>query len=185
MKIKHIALIVALMSGGVLVTAPVNVAAQAEKAATRNAGSQVAAQDKKFAMESAKIGMAEVAAGKMASEKGTAPVKEFGQHMVQDHSMANKKLMQLAADKGIQLPQQIDAKHQKMMDKMTGMSGAKFDKEYLDAQVKDHKKAIKLFEKQAEDGKDAGLKQLAVETLPTLQNHLKMAQDLQKKMSKA
>lgn len=99
--------------------------------------------------------------------------------------MANKKLMQIAEDKGIQLPQQVDKKHQKIMDKMADMSGANFDKEYLDAQVKDHKKAIKVFEKQAEDGRDPALKQFAAETLPTLQEHLKMAQDLRKKMAKA
>ncbi|MBA2351628.1 MAG: DUF4142 domain-containing protein [Burkholderiales bacterium] len=185
MKLKHIALVAALMSGGILTATPINAADNVDKAAMRQAGGQVAEQDKKFALEAGKIGMAEVAAGKQAAEKGTAPVKEFGQHMVQDHGMANKKLMQIAEDKGIQLPQQVDKKHQKIMDKMADMSGANFDKEYLDAQVKDHKKAIKVFEKQAEDGKDPALKQFAAETLPTLQEHLKMAQDLRKKMAKA
>ncbi|MBC7945193.1 MAG: DUF4142 domain-containing protein [Burkholderiales bacterium] len=188
MKLTHIALVAALMSGGILIAAPINAAGNdnkaADKGAMQQAGGQVAEQDKKFAMQAAKLGLAEVAMGKVAQQKGTDPVKKFGEHMVQEHSKANEKLMQIAQEKGIQLPQQIDERAQTKMDKLSGMAGAKFDKSYLNAQVKDHKKAVKLFEKQARDGKDAALKQFAAQTSPTLQEHLKMAEDMEKAQSR-
>lgn len=187
MNRRTLGLVATLTFGGVLLPMSAQVGAQdkaavPDRSAMQKDSAKLSKQDKKFAMEAATIGMAEVAAGKLAGQNGTAPVKEFGQHMVKDHSMANDKLMQLASGKGIELPQQVDKKHQKMADKMAKLSGAKFDKEYVDAQIKDHKKAIKLFEEQAEDGKDPALNQFAQETLPTLQAHLKMAQDLQKKI---
>lgn len=179
MKLNHIALAAALMTAGLATTASISAADKADRAANQQAD-QLARQDKKFAMEAAKIGMAEVSAGKLAQQRGTDPVKKFGEHMVQDHTQANDKLMQIAGQKGIQLPQQADKNAQKKMDKLSDLSGAKFDKEYLQAQVKDHKKAVDLFEKQAKNGKDAELKQFAAQTLPTLQEHLKMAQDMEK-----
>jgi putative membrane protein len=51
--------------------------------------------------------------------------------------------------------------------------------------VKDHKNDISLFEKQARDGKDAHLKAFAEQTLPTLQKHLSVAQNLSKEEDRA
>ena len=55
--------------------------------------------DKKFVMDAAVGGMAEVELGKLAAEKATNPeVKQFGQRMVDDHTKANDELK----DGGIQ-----------------------------------------------------------------------------------
>jgi putative membrane protein len=48
--------------------------------------------------------------------------------------------------------------------------------------VSDHQEDISLFEKEAKSGKDKNLQQLASTTLPTLNEHLQMIQDIQKKM---
>lgn len=180
MKLTNIMLIAAIALGGGMVSG-CDQSKSPEGAATKSG--QVAERDKKFVMEAAKIGIAEVAVGKLASEKGTDQVKQFGQQMVSDHKAANEKLMKMASEKGIEAPRQMDDKHQKAMDKLGGMSGASFDKEYLDGQASDHKKAVEVFEEQAKDGKDPALKQFAAETVPTLKHHLQMAQELQKKMS--
>ena len=58
------------------------------------------------------------------------------------------------------------------------MSGKKFDHEYGNFMVKDHEKAVKLFRKEADKGDNGELKQFASKTLPTLEEHLKMARDL-------
>lgn len=62
-------------------------------------------------------------------------------------------------------------------------AGRDFDKGFIDAAVKDHQKAIELFQKEADGGSDAQLKAFAKKTLPTLRDHLKQAQDLQQKLS--
>ena len=56
------------------------------------------------------------------------------------------------------------------------MTGADFDKAYMSDMVSDHKEDISDFKKEANGGKDADIKAFAAKTLPTLEDHLKMAQ---------
>jgi len=137
----------------------------------------VPAADKAFVEKAAVGGMAEVQMGKMAQQKGSSDqVKQFGGRMVDDHSKANDELKQIASAKGIALPTDLDAKHKSKMDKMEKLSGAQFDRAYMDEMVADHKQDVAEFKKQASSGKDSELKAFAAKTLPTLEDHLKMAQ---------
>jgi putative membrane protein len=141
------------------------------------ASASVPAADKAFAEKAAVGGMAEVRMGKMAQQKGSSDqVKQFGGRMVDDHSKANDELKQIASAKGIALPTDLDAKHKAKMDKMEKLSGAQFDRAYMDDMVADHKQDVAEFKKQANSGKDSELKAFAAKTLPTLEDHLKMAQ---------
>jgi putative membrane protein len=143
----------------------------------------ITAADKKFANTAAMDGLYEVAAGKLAAEKATSPdVKKFGQRMVDDHSKANDELMKIAADKGMKAPTDMGSKNKSKMDKLSGQSGADFDKSYIKNMVSDHKTDVAAFKKEADKGKDPELKAFAGKTLPTLQEHLKMAEDTQKSM---
>jgi putative membrane protein len=49
--------------------------------------------------------------------------------------------------------------------------------------VQDHGKAAKEFRKASQNAKDAHLKAWAGKTLPVIEAHLKMAQDLDKQLS--
>jgi len=140
-------------------------------------GASLAAGDKTFVQKAAIGGIAEVEMGKMAQQKGSSDqVKQFGSRMVEDHSKANDELKQIASSKGITLPTDLDAKHKSKMDKMQKLSGAQFDRAYMDDMVADHKEDVAEFKKQASSGKDSDLKAFASKTLPTLEDHLKMAQ---------
>jgi putative membrane protein len=135
--------------------------------------------DMKFAMTAAQDGMTEVELGRLAVQKGMSDaVKQFGQHMIDDHSNANQQLMQLATTKGMTLPTTLDAKHAAMVQKFQAMSGAAFDRAYAKQMVQDHRKAVDLFQKEADRGMDGDLKTFASQTLPVLQGHLSMAQAL-------
>lgn len=72
---------------------------------------------------------------------------------------------------------QMMMEHQKTMDKLSKLSGADFDKAYMNEMLKDHEKDVALFEKEANSGKDADVKSWATSTLPTLRDHLQMARD--------
>lgn len=135
--------------------------------------------DRRFVMEAAMGGMAEVELGRLAAERGASDaVKQFGQRMVDDHSRANSELMQLISGKGIQLPTALDAKHQAKVARMARLSGAAFDRAYAKEMVKDHNKTVSLFQRQATGGADVDLKAFAQKTLPALQEHLQMARAL-------
>lgn len=137
------------------------------------------ASDTDFVMQAGQAGLAEVALGNDASAMSkTDAVKNFGQRMATDHSGANEKLKAAAASGGFKVPDAPSAEQKATEMKLKAMQGAAFDKAYAAQAVKDHKDAVALFEDEAKTGKDANLKAFAAATLPTLQEHLKMAEDL-------
>lgn len=147
------------------------------------ATAKIPAADKKFAEKATMDGLYEVAAGKLAAEKATSPdVKKFGQRMVDDHSKANDELTKIVTDKGMQAPADMGSKNKSKMDKLSKLSAADFDKSYVKMMVGDHKTDVAAFKKEADKGKDPEIKAFAGKTLPTLQEHLKMAEDAQKNM---
>lgn len=139
--------------------------------------SQLASADRQFVMEAARGGMAEVELGQLASDKAQSDaVKQFAQRMVTDHGKANDELKALAQSKNITLPTELDAKHKSTKDRLSKLSGAQFDRAYMQEMVSDHQKDVSEFRKQSQSAKDAELKAWATKTLPTLQEHLQMAQ---------
>ena len=142
------------------------------------------AADHKFAVEAAMGGMMEVELGRLAAEKGASDeVRQFGRRMVDDHSKANEELTQLASGKRMTPPTTPDPKHQAETRKLSALSGEKFDKEYVKMMVKDHRKDVAAFQKEASGGADADLKAFAARTLPTLREHLQMIQRISDKMA--
>ena len=134
--------------------------------------------EKKFIEDTAKDGMAEVQLGQLAAQKaGSEDVKKFGQKMVDDHTKANDQLKQLAQSKGVELPTDIDRSAKREHDKLSKLSGADFDREFMKGMVKDHQKAVKEFQKEATKAKDPDVRNFAAKTLPTLQDHLQMAEN--------
>lgn len=146
--------------------------------------STLSSSDQKFMMEAAMGGLEEVELGKLAATRASSDaVKQFAQRMVDDHSKANEELMQIASTKGVTLPTALDDKHRADVSKMGQLSGADFDRAYVkEAGVKDHNKAVKLFQSEADKGKDAEVKAFAAKTLPTIQEHQRMAQELDNSM---
>jgi putative membrane protein len=135
--------------------------------------------DRDFVMDAAMGSLMEVELGRMATHQGASDaVKQFGQRMVDDHSKANQELTSLASSKGITLPTELDEKHRVHVTKMSSMTGADFDREYVKMMVSDHRKDVSDFEKESTRGTDADLKAFAGKTLPTLQEHLRMAEAL-------
>ncbi|GAC1431993.1 MAG: hypothetical protein NVSMB68_04400 [Thermoanaerobaculia bacterium] len=134
-------------------------------------------------IKAAQGGMAEVAMGNMAASKATnAAVKAFGSRMVTDHSKANDELKQLATTKGLALPTDPGGEYRKTADALSKNNGADFDKAYIHDMIEDHGKDVNDFQKEAGNGKDADLRSWASKTLPTLQEHLRMARDAQAKI---
>jgi len=136
-------------------------------------------QDHDFIMDAAMGGMMEVELGRIAAQNGASEaVKQFGQRMVDDHSKANEELMTLATSKGITLPTTLDEKHKEHLTKFSSMTGADFDRAYGKEMLSDHRKDVSEFEKQSTKGTDPDLKAFATKTLPTLREHLQMAESL-------
>lgn len=135
--------------------------------------------DSKFMMMAATSDMNEIGLSRVALDKSqNEEVKRMAQMIIDDHTKSSEELKPLAMSKGVMLPADMDTKHRAMMEKMSSMSGADFDKMYVKAMVKDHEKAVKMFQKESTDGKDADAKAFATKQLPVLQGHLTMAQNM-------
>ena len=172
-----VALLSAALSAGAAAQTPAPAAAPAATPGRGASDAKLAHADRKFIENAAKGGMAEVQLGQLAVQKAQSPdVKQFGQRMVDDHSKANDQLKQIAGSHGVELPTDLDRAARREHDKLSKLSGADFDREYMKHMVSDHKKDVKDFEKEAKSGKDADVKGFASATLPTLQDHLRMAQ---------
>ena len=83
-----------------------------------------------------------------------------------------------------QRPEPIDSssetlKEQTEMNKLATLSGADFDRSYINLMVKDHEKDVKAFERQGTKGTDPDVRAWAAKMLPTLRAHYQQARDIQ------
>lgn len=153
----------------------------APRAADGNAsgtGSMVSRNDSKIMADLAHAHIAEIETGKMALEKSqNESVKKFAQHMVDDHTAALQVLQTLAQAKGAKLPDSTDMQHKTLAVALKAMTGNTFDNQYMKrAGVNDHQRTIQLLQRAEKNAKDPALKAMAVKMLPTVQGHLKHAQ---------
>jgi putative membrane protein len=147
---------------------------------------KLAAADSKFVHDAAVGGMAEVEMGRLAAEKASsADVKQFGQRMVDDHGKANQELKGLASAKGVTVPASLDAAHKAAQEKLSKLTGAAFDRAYMEEMVKDHDKDVAAFRRASTTAADAELKAWAAKTLPTLEEHQKMSKSIHAKLGSA
>lgn len=153
--------------------------ASAESARAKEAPADV----QSFMQEAATGGMAEVELGKMAQERASSPdVKQFGKRMVEDHSKVNAELKQLAAKKGVTLPQKMDAEHQAVRDRLAKLSGEAFDRAYMDFMKEDHQHDLAAF-REAAGAADPDVKAFASKTVPTLEEHAAEVERVQGKLT--
>ena len=127
--------------------------------------------------------MQEIVSGKIAAEKAVSPeVKAFASRMVADHSKAEALLLQLAKQKGYQLPQAATETPvpEPMLEKATGKA---FDKIYVHMMVPGHRNTVYMFETYSIGGKDPDVKAFAKQTLPTLKQHLAIITAIDNKMT--
>jgi len=149
--------------------------AAAQKQGAKAAGAK---PDQTFVVDVAKDSMAEVELGKLAVQKAVKPeVKQFGQRMIDDHTKANDELKTLAQQKGITLPGDVDPKGNALKARLEKLSGEQFDRTFMQAMLMDHRKAVNAFKRESASGRDPDVKSWAAKTLPTLEEHLKQAQD--------
>lgn len=138
--------------------------------------------DQNMMRQMAYANIAEIEAGKLAQSKSkNEQVRTFAQQMIDDHTKAQGELQQLADSKGVKLPTEPDSKHKAAIKKLGSLSGAAFDKSYMkQGGINDHKQTHDLLQRVQNKASDAELKALAQKMTPTVEQHLKMAQETSK-----
>ncbi len=140
------------------------------------------ADDKGFAQQAATGGQAEVALAELAEQNAQSQqVKDFAKKMIDDHGQANQQLQQIASKKDLDMPTMVPTEAQEEKDKLSKLHGAAFDKEYMRYEVQDHKQDVQDFQKAQNEVSDPDLKQFASQTLPIIEQHLKLAEQMESK----
>jgi putative membrane protein len=174
----------AVVAVGLLAASPVLAqTGQPGHAAATSAKDALDQEDKTFVREAASGGMAEVELSKIAQKSANADVKRFAERMIEDHTKANDQLTSIATGLGVDLPKTLDSEHERLRQKLQTLHGKAFDDQYMRDMVEDHNKAVKLFQQEERSGHNTELKQFAQGTLPTLEEHQKMAVELSRKLS--
>ncbi len=154
-------------------------AASAVCLATFARAEQMSSQDEHFVTDAAQTNIAEVGAGHLAVQKGTAPaIKQLGQTLIADHTQAEDQLRQVAQQKGLQLPDAPNQEQQAMAKRLSqakqGRAG--FDSIFAKDMVEGHQKAVSEFQQEAQTTEDPALRSYAETTLPVLEKHLQMSE---------
>jgi putative membrane protein len=168
-----------------LLLAPASFAQTSQPTASPATKSTLSQEDLTFVKEAAISGTAEVELSKLAQKSDNAEVKSFADRMIRDHTAANQQLTTVATGLGADIPKALDAEHERLRENVQILHGKAFDEQYMQAMVEDHNKAVTLFEREGLVGQNADLKQFAQKTLPTLQEHQKMAGELSRKIAQA
>jgi len=136
-----------------------------------------ASADSSFVMKAAEGGQAEVQMAQLAQTKASnQAVKDLANKLVADHTKANDNLKPIASKDNVTWPTGMTAKEQAEYNKLQALSGADFDRAYVNYEIKEHKQDINMFQHEANHGSDPQVKAWASENLPTLQEHLRVAE---------
>jgi putative membrane protein len=134
--------------------------------------------NEKFIKDAIQGNLAEVQVGQLAQEKGSIQgVRDFGAMLVKDHQTANEKATEVAQHMSITPPDKPALKQKAVYEKLSHLSGAKFDREFTKDMVKDHQEDIAKYQKESQLSGAAA--DYAKQTLPKLHEHLKMAEELE------
>ena len=134
-----------------------------------------------FAQELKSSGQFEIESSNLALRKTeNDQIKKFAQKMIDDHTAADHKLTDTLKQANLPEPQYgMDEKNRDVFQQLIVLNGAAFDRAYVRDQIQAHEKAVELLETYSKSGDNDALKQLASSLLPTIKEHLQMAEGLQ------
>jgi putative membrane protein len=148
------------------------------------AGPGASITDRVFVKEAMEGGLAEVQLGQLTLQKSNNDqVKQFAQHMIDDHTKLNEEMKPVAQQLGVAIPAQVSKKDSKIIAKLQALSGPAYDQAYIKDMVKDHKGDLSEFQAEASSGQDQLVKDAAAQGSKVIAQHLQMAQQLAKDQS--
>ncbi|KAI94352.1 hypothetical protein T281_11370 [Rhodomicrobium udaipurense JA643] len=140
--------------------------------------------DQAFVRDLSSGGLFEIQAAYIALQKtDNEDVRQFAKKMVEDHGAADAKLKDTLREANIKEPQiTIDERRMQELDYLK-VADRDFDRQFIQQQRKAHTDTVKLLENYIQRGGNEQLKQFATNLLPTIKQHLEMADTLKPKES--
>jgi len=134
----------------------------------------------------------EIAMARMAADKAeSARVKSYATRLINDHEAADKRLMAYADKKAPDVKAEarstgtsakaMDESH----DRLANLSGADFDKEFVNLMVEEHDKALDLVKSARDSASDKQLRAIFDGMVPKIEAHKRTAKELADKVVKS
>lgn len=151
---------------------------------SKSSGAKLSRADERLMMQLAQANIAEINAGKLAEQKSTNDqVKSFAKKMVDDHTKALDDLKQIAASKGVTLPTEPDRQQMAMENRLSALSGEKFDAQYVDQSGnRAHRDTHRLLQRVSNRAADPDLKSYASQVMTTVESHQQLAKETSKNL---
>lgn len=138
----------------------------------------ISRDDRRFLRQAVSVAAMEVTLSQLALKtSATALVQYMAKRIVDDCTQVNRKLVSLAWRYRVNVSAEPGPEAQQRARQLRALRGSAFDQAYDEVIVHDHRKAIDLFNAAAQSA-NPEIRGLAKATLPTLDLHLKLAQEL-------
>jgi putative membrane protein len=142
--------------------------------------------DKNFIIQAEEDNIQEGAMGRLAKENSrNKAIKNYADTLVKDQSDALQKLTDIMQKYGVKQPTAPSGDRPQEVAQLKGLSRRAFDRKFVNLVVQDHEKAIATFQREANSAEDGDVRHYAINMLPTIDNHLKKAQELETRMAKS
>jgi putative membrane protein len=141
-------------------------------AAATQAAAQPSQQDTQYLQALHQVNLFQEKAGDAAQQKGqNAEVKRLGEMFKTDHTQLDQTVQDTAQQLNVTLPDEPTADQQQLIDRLTNLNGAEFDRQWVTAQLAGHLQAIQATQTEISQGSEQSVIQLAQDALPVLQAH--------------
>jgi putative membrane protein len=147
--------------------------------------SKLSSDDRDFIYKASQDNQGEVDLAKLAEQKASSSaVRSLARSMLQDHEKVQSQLKEIASSSNLTLPTAVPSDIKTKRTELSKLSGADFDRQFIDFVVDAHEKDISAFQKEAQR-QDANPKvqKFASSTVPQLEMHLTEARNIQKQVS--
>ncbi len=162
--------------------APAEVASLSSIDLSVNASAGVDTQlmkDKMFVHKIALGGFAESRIGQLAAQKASnEEVKKLGQKLADDHAALDNEMKSAQDELGVRSPTKMSKEDQEEFDKLSTLTGADFDKEYLAYTLKSHRRDMHEFREEVAHTNDPQIKDGIAAVSPTIAGHLYLVNKL-------
>ena len=150
------------------------------RACRRRPGRALPLEDRQFITRALNLSEAEIEAGRLAMQKASDPaIKEFSQRLATEHEKLRATLRQLAETNGITVdPQTSRPAWQGELQRIEGLSGLDFDREYMRWQLQTHLATVGLYQVQASNTPQMELARFAITRLAEIQRLFDQAKQL-------
>jgi putative membrane protein len=117
----------------------------------------------------------EIMLGNLAADRArNSAVRDFGRTLVSDHTQARNEVLDTGRRFGIRPAHDVTSEARETRDRLMGLRGRAFDREFVRYMVEDHRKDVAAFRDEAREHHGA-VSDLAARQLPTLREHLRTA----------